>query len=133
MNLAVLLLVSASTTAGSSQPAVAQDPRAGVEVYIRGSDIESSASTATQALRDGLEALISSRANLKLALPGGGNFTILIPELVRVDERSEKITFSAHVIRKRDGASTDVSGSCKRSAIIDCTRKIIAALGKLGR
>jgi hypothetical protein len=109
----------------------AKSSPAGIEVFIKGSDIETPENVTTRSLRDALEAMIRSRADMALSQAGSGDLTVLIPNLVTIDGSTGKVSFAAHLTRKRDGALRDVSGSCSRAALSECARTITDAVTTL--
>lgn len=104
-----------------------------VEVFIKGSDIETRENLATRSLRNLIESDIASRGNMALAEAGRGNFTILIPELVQINTSADPVlvSYRAHLVRKNDSKSRDVSGTCPEANLSLCASTILNELATL--
>jgi hypothetical protein len=122
----VALFLGACQTAASATRA----PVAGIEIFIKGSDIDTAENEATHALRDKVETLVQSRRDMSLSAPGRGDIVVLIPNLVTIDTL-QNVYFAARLTRKRDGATHDVSGSCPRAALSKCAQTITDALATM--
>jgi hypothetical protein len=106
-----------------------------VEVFIKGSDIETPRRTATRDLRDTLETAIASQQGLRLVRTGEGDLVVLIPEFVNIErsQSAERIVFGAQLTRKSNGEMRTVTGSCERQALGDCARIIVEGLEAMRR
>jgi hypothetical protein len=128
------LSLSAVLVTACQTPLAAKNPT-GVEVFIKGSDIETPENVATRSLRDALESEISARQDLHLALAGRGDLSVLIPDFVSIDRSSppERLSFTAHLKRAGNIEAQIVSGSCPRTNLSACTQTIMDALSRLSR
>jgi hypothetical protein len=104
-----------------------------VEVFIKGSDIDTPENSATRELRDSVEALVAARQDLILSSPGQSDLAVWIPELVAIDRSSgvENVVFGARLSRRVDGKVAELSGSCERSNVSACAKTIVDALAAL--
>jgi hypothetical protein len=123
MSILAFALAACTTSAVTTQ-------RGSVEIYIRGSDIETPENTLTRTLRDTLEDQISQRPDLELAIAGKGTLVVRIPEMVQINtvNNSRIITYTAQISRKSDGQGTDATGSCAAADVHNCAEMIIQRL-----
>jgi hypothetical protein len=115
------------------QTAAVARQRTPVEIYIKGSDVETPENTLTRRLRDELEHEISQRLDFELSTAGNGTLIVLIPELVQIQtaDNSRMVSYSAQISRKSDGQGIDVRGSCAAEDVHDCAQMIVQRLETL--
>ena len=111
-------------------PVLAVAQKVGVEVWMKGSDIETPQHSATRALRDSIEVAIGHASDLQLAAAKGGAIQILIPRdvIVARDDSVSYVLFSAEINARHLPSPTNVSGYCRYDELSSCSHKILASI-----
>jgi hypothetical protein len=107
----------------------------GVEVWMNGSDIETPKHTATEALRDSIEAAVSHSSDMELSAAHAGSVRITIPTDVILAREGDivYVLFVVNVSLSTPAHSTDVSGYCRYDELANCAEKVLTALRSLHR
>lgn len=101
-----------------------------VELFIKGSDIETPENSATHALRDLLEARLAARQDIRIAAAGEGTLTFIIPDLVKIDKSAQPqtVTYVAQISWKGESSSKTVTGSCPSTNLSACADRMVSQL-----
>lgn len=112
------------------QTAPAARPIEAVEIFIKGSDIETPENSATRSLRDLLEAKLAARQDIRVAKAGEGTLIFIIPDLVKIDKSTQPqtVTYLAQISRKSEHSSKTVTGSCLNTNLPACADMMISQL-----
>jgi hypothetical protein len=112
----------------SIYPSTAHAQKVGVEVWIRGSDIETPRHATTMALRDALEAKIRHSSSLYLSTTGKSFVRITIPGdvIIATGDGITYIMYDIDVTYLGNDGVEHSTGYCRQNEIEACAQSIVA-------